>query len=95
MEIKYEDLTVVAMNDAEVERLGLLCPKKVYFQMETSGSPSVWTDYGEYEVGHTGADIVRCAEEIQRTHEECEEYNNSCGCGDNRRNYYAHIRVIF
>lgn len=83
------------MSDAEVERLGLLCPKKVYYQMETSGSPSMWTDNGEYCVGHTGDDVVRCAEEIRRVHEECNEYNRVCGCGDNRRNYDAHIRVIF
>lgn len=95
MEIKYKDLTIVAMSDEQVKKLGTLCPKHVYFQMETSGSPSAWTDNGETLAGHTGADIVRCAEEIRRTHEECESYNNSCGCGDNRRNYDAHIRVIF
>jgi hypothetical protein len=83
------------MSDEQVKKLGTLCPKVVIFQMETSGSPSAWTNYGEYCAGHTGADIVRCAEEIRRKHKECEDYNRSCGHGDNYRNYDAHIRVIF
>lgn len=83
------------MSDADVQKLGKLCPKKVYYQMETSGSPSAWTDNGEYLAGTKGADIVRCAMEIREKHAECEEYNRVCGHGDNRRAYDAHIRVIF
>ena len=95
MEIRYNDDAIVAMSDEQVEKLGTLCPKKVYFQMETSGSPSAWTDNGEHAVGHTGADIVACAKGIRSKHSECEEYNRVCGHGDNYRNYDAHIRVIF
>lgn len=91
-QITYTDAQIIAMSDVDVKRLGLLCPKCVYYQMETSGSPSAWTDYGEYLAGTKGADIVRCAMEIRDKHEECEEYNRHFG---NHWNYEAHIRVIF
>ena len=94
-EINYTDIQVVAMSDADVEKLGMLCPKRVYYQMETSGSPSAWTENGEYLAGNKGADIVRCAKRIRSKHAECEEYNRGCGHGDNWMSYDAHIRVIF
>jgi len=93
--IVYTDVQIVKMTSEQVGKLGTLCPKKVYFQMETSGSPSAWTNNGEYLAGTKGADIVRCARDIRAKHAECEEYNRACGYGDNRRSYDAHIRVIF
>ena len=96
MTILYNDARITRMTTAEVSSLGLLCPKKVYYQMETSGSPSAWTDYGERFAGTTGNDIVRCARDIHHMAAECEEYNRVHRCGlDNYRSFRAHIRVIF
>lgn len=92
----YTDEQITRMSHDEVERLGLLHPKRVYCQLETSGSPSAWTDYGEYFVGTTGADIVYCANEIRREAEECYEYNRIHDTGlNNYHSYKGHIRVQF
>lgn len=96
MDIVYTDAQIIRMTSEQVEKLGMLYPKKVYYQMETSGSPSAWTDNGEQFVGTKGSDIVRCAMEILTKHEECVDYNSRQGCGsDNCRNYSAHIRIVF
>ena len=94
MEINYNQGCIVAMSDEQVKLLGLLCPKKVFMQMETSGSPSAWTDRGESLKGFTGESIIRCAEEIRMMDKECADYNKGQH-GDNRRNFYACIRVVF
>jgi len=93
--ICYSSEQIVGMTESQVFHLCLLRPKAVYFQMETSGSPSVWTENGESFVGHEGADIVRCAIEIRKMHAECEAYNREHGYGDNRKAYNAHICVTF
>lgn len=87
MTIFYTDAQIVRMSDKQIEALAMLCPKRVFFQMETSGSPSVWTDYGEYEVVHTGEAIVSLARKIRAKHEDC-TYNKGW-------DMYAHIRVVF
>lgn len=94
MEIIYTDVQIIRMSKEEIEKLGLLNPKKVFFQMETSGSPSAWTNDGEFLIGHSGSDIVKCAERILEKEEECAAYNQHA-IGDNRHNYDAHIRVVF
>lgn len=94
MEIIYNQDQIVAMSSDEIKLLGLLCPKKVFMQMETSGSPSAWTNRGESLKGFSGADIIRCAEEIRTMDRECTDYNRNQH-GDNRRNFYACIRVVF
>jgi len=86
MQILFEDYQILRMSQAQIHALAMLCPKHVFFQMETSGSPSAWTDYGEYRVGHSGIDIVRCAESIIEKDRECEGTS---------WNYRAHIRVVF
>lgn len=87
MTITYNDTQIVAMSDSDVAKLGMLCPKKVYFQMDTSGSPSVWTNNGEVLHGFTGSSIVSAARIIRLKHRECEEIEDW--------NYSAHIRVVF
>lgn len=94
MEFVYSQERIIAMSDESVKLLGLLCPKKVFMQMETSGSPSAWTNRGESLKGFSGADIIRCAEEIRTMDRECTDYNRN-QYGDNRRNFYACIRVVF
>lgn len=94
MEINYSQDQIVAMSSNEIKLLGLLCPKKVFMQMETSGSPSVCTNRGESLKGFTGADVVRCAEEIRAMNDECADYNRNQH-SDNRRNFFASIRVVF
>lgn len=87
MEIIYEDVQIIKMSEEEINKLALLNPKKVFFQMETSGSPSAWTNDGEYLVGHTGQDILNCAKRIIDKNEECKCHKDW--------NYDAHIRVVF
>ena len=94
MEINYSQSCIVAMSDEQIKLLGLLCPKKVFMQLETSGSPSAWTNRGESLKGFTGADIIRCAEEIRTMDMECADYNRN-QYGDNRHNFFANIRVVF
>ena len=94
MEFVYNQNQIVAMSSNEIRLLGLLCPKKVFMQLETSGSPSAWTNRGESLKGFTGADIIRCAEEIRTMDRECTDYNRN-QYGDNRRNFFANIRVVF
>ena len=94
MEFVYNQDQIVAMSSNEIKLLGLLCPKKVFMQLETSGSPSVWSRNGESLKGFTGADVVRCAEKIRMMNDDCADYNNGQH-GDNRRNFYACIRVVF
>lgn len=94
MEFVYNQDQIVAMSSNEIKLLGLLCPKKVFMQLETSGSPSVWTNRGESLKGFSGNDVVRCAEEIRAMNAECADYNNGQH-GDNRRNFCASIRVVF
>ena len=94
MEIIYNQDQIVAMSSNEIKLLGLLCPKKVFMQLETSGSPSTWTNRGESLKGFTGADIIRCAEKIRMMDRECTDYNRN-QYGDNRHNFFASIRVVF
>lgn len=94
MEINYSQDQIVAMSSNEIKLLGLLCPKKVFMQMETSGSPSVYSRNGESLKGFTGADVVRCAEEIRMMNNDCADYNRNQH-GDNRHNFFASIRVVF
>ena len=94
MEFVYNQDQIVAMSSNEIKLLGLLHPKKVFMQLETSGSPSVWSNRGESLRGFTGMDIVRCAEKIRTMNDDCADYNKGQH-GDNRRNFYACIRVVF
>lgn len=94
MEFVYSQERIIAMSDESVKLLGLLHPKKVFMQMETSGSPSAWTNRGESLKGFSGNDVVRCAEEIRAMNAECADYNNGQH-GDNRHNFFASIRVVF
>lgn len=94
MEINYTQARIVAMSDEQVKNLSMLCPKLVYCQIETSGSPSCWTTNGENLVGTKGSDVVECAQRIRRMHDLDEEYNKHSH-GDNRRAMYSHIRLVF
>lgn len=94
MEFVYNQDQIVAMSSNEIKLLGLLHPKKVFMQLETSGSPSAWTNRGESLKGFSGNDIIRCAEEIRMMDMECADYNKGQH-GDNRRNFFANIRVVF
>ena len=94
MEFVYSQERIIAMSDESVKLLGLLHPKKVFMQLETSGSLSVWSKSGESLKGFTGMDIVRCAEKIRTMNDDCADYNRNQH-GDNRHNFFASIRVVF
>ena len=83
------------MTVAQVEKLALLCPKKVMFCMETSGSISCWTQYGERFFGTKGSDIVAAANKMREKHAECVRYNNTHGWNDHRRAADGYIRCLF
>ena len=95
-QIIYSDDQLYKMTEEQINKLGMLCPKKVFCQLETSGSPSVWTDYGEWFAGNKGADVVKCAKEIRKKVNETIEHNEAFKCGLN--NFWScegHVRVLF
>ena len=75
--MKHEDLVSYANSKF----------KKMYFQMNTSGSPSCWTEYPEYEVENTPEAFMECVQEINNKWDECDNHPGW--------NFDAHISLVY
>lgn len=69
----FDEWDILTMSEKTMEGLKRLHPTKVLFQMNTSGSPSCWTDYGQYCIGRDYSAIMKAIGEVLEEHSRCME----------------------
>lgn len=83
----FNEYEIITMSEKTMEGLRNLHPTKVLFQMNTSGSPSCWTNYDQYCIGRDSSAIMKAIGEV------LEEYSR---CLENEHwNFSAELTILF